>query len=216
VEEGVMSRTVVDQRLAQNCLVELCHTREPLMKAEDELDRFVDWWGASLHLTHEESGDRLQQIGSAALALVHWADAVEDGVHPSGILDDIEADMGLMGEVLFTSEGHLAEDVVARLEVAGGPLLLPLRCEIAGHMRGSGLGLVLAGHAVDPICGGCSGVFCYPAPLEDLPGVDRASAVRKLTRYWARLGFEPVRDGVMVLDPGTTTLREALDGLVQA
>ncbi|MFF9853437.1 hypothetical protein [Streptomyces litmocidini] len=100
------------------------------------------------------------------------------------------------------------------------------RVRMDRRFRGQGLGVYLTGLALDYLSHGAGVIALFPSPLEDEetsvppPGpweeceepdeAVLAAARARLGRAWSRLGFEHYRDGTWILDPGLTTLDEAL------
>lgn len=103
--------------------------------------------------------------------------------------------------------------------------------QLAPTWRGFGLGVVLAGLAIQRLSGGCPAAICYPASLtneteaidnadtiDNVDAIDKEDRVTrqaraKLSAVWSQRGFEHFRDGVHVLDLGMITLDEAVERL---
>jgi hypothetical protein len=69
----------------------------------------------------------------------------------------------------------------------------------------------------------CCVMACYPSPFEDrdedrdaLSEADYQVAVEALGKVWAKVGFQPFRNGVWVMDPATTVLGNARQRLLDA
>ncbi len=75
------------------------------------------------------------------------------------------------------------------------------RVWVAPDHRGNGLGPVIAAAVIDRLGRGCRLAACFPAPFEgDRRREDRKREIEALGRIWAKVGFQPWRDGVWMLD----------------
>lgn len=133
------------------------------------------------------------------------------------VLDSHDADLGLIATtVLDGRSGGLNGDLQARLEPHGSDLLILHGIELKAGWRGHGLGVLLAGLAIQRLSGGCQAAVCYPAPLDrdensDSDPWDKAAA--RLATVSGTLGFRHFRNGVHVLDLAMVTLDDAVTGL---
>ncbi|MDN3351335.1 hypothetical protein [Actinomadura sp. DC4] len=138
---------------------------------------------------------------------------------PFGLLDDEEADLGLVAGAIFNvRSGRLDQELDDLIEPLGSRILILNSVRLAPRWRGFGLGVLFAGTAIRKLSGGARAAVCYPAPLGEtdegeLSEARRERAVNKLGKVWAQLGFEHFRDGVHVLDLNLATLEESLERL---
>ncbi|MFN2502824.1 MAG: GNAT family N-acetyltransferase [Acidimicrobiales bacterium] len=92
-----------------------------------------------------------------------------------------------------------------REQTEGGPgsshVLVLERVWVDPAYRGHGLGPIIAATVVDRLGRGCHLAACYPAPFAgDCRPEDREQEIEALGRIWAKVGFQPWRDGVWMLD----------------
>ncbi|WP_341927877.1 hypothetical protein [Nocardioides psychrotolerans] len=129
-------------------------------------------------------------------------------------LDELEGDLETVASaILNRKRGDLAEELLDRLEGAGSSVLILNSATLAAEWRGHGVGRLLAGVALLALSDGVSCFATYPAPLDGSTGAERDRAILELGQVWARLGFQPFRDGVWVLDPALVTLDNAVTAL---
>lgn len=135
-----------------------------------------------------------------------------------GVLDGHDADLGYIGEVVLNPGSRGLDPALAdRLECFGTRLLILNSVRLAPQWRGFGIGVLLAGLAMQRLSGGCMAAVCHPAPLadadEDEDPAREAAAGQKLAEVWPQLGFEHFRDGIYVIDLARVTLGDALKQL---
>lgn len=137
-------------------------------------------------------------------------------------LDGHSIDLARIGEVaLDTGSGGLHPDLEDRLDGHGTDLLILDRARLVPAWRGYGIGVLLAGVAIQRLSGGCQAALCIPGSLIDDDGEaprdedpsHTQEAQARLAEVWAQLGFEHFRNGVYVLDLAYTTLGEAIKQL---
>lgn len=125
-------------------------------------------------------------------------------------LDGHSADLSYIGgAILVPGAAGLDPAFADRLECFGTGLLILNRVQLAPEWRGFGIGVLLAGLAIQRLSGGCVAAVCHAAPIDDDPDQTEAAA-DKLGDVWAQLGFRHFRDGVYYLDLAHTTLDNAL------
>jgi hypothetical protein len=74
------------------------------------------------------------------------------------------------------------------------------------------MGPVLGATALWTFRHGSCVMACYPSPFEDkdqLTEEEHRLAVEALGRVWAKVGFEPFRGGVWIMDPADVKGRDA-------
>jgi GNAT superfamily N-acetyltransferase len=126
-------------------------------------------------------------------------------------LDAIEGDLEVIGSELLDHRGDLTSDVYDHVSGGGSYLLILNSVRVAPAWRGFGVGVMLAGLALQTLGDDAACVATFPAPLDGSQGKARKEAVRKLEKVWAQLGFQPFGGGVWILDPALVTLNEAVD-----
>ncbi len=139
---------------------------------------------------------------------------------PFSVLGGEDAALGVIAEALFDpATGRLAAELDELVEPTGSRLLILDSVRLAAEWRGFGLGVLLAGTAVEKLSGGARAAACYPTPLgepgasrEDDP-VERGVAIATSSEVWAQLGFYHFQGGVHVLDLNQVTLDESLERL---
>jgi GNAT superfamily N-acetyltransferase len=126
-------------------------------------------------------------------------------------LDALEGDLEAVGSSVL-EDGDLREEVLDLCQGgAGGANLMILNSVIAdARWRGYGVGAFLAGEAIQALADDCGCVATYPAPLDRTTDDQREKAISKLARVWESIGFQRLDDDVMVLDPSSIRLGEAL------
>ena len=131
--------------------------------------------------------------------------AVEDGVPFDEIADAFDQSMHDDLLEVFTPEGELRPeilDIFKGQEPISGPVLIPQTLNIHPAHRGQGLGYAVMNSFIETFEPGASIVIARAAPInaadltpEAIETVEyrqsRAVGVRKLRRYWRRLGFIP-------------------------
>lgn len=124
--------------------------------------------------------------------------------HPWEAMDSYTGDTAGIGEVVLdVASGQWDPDFEAALAHPIGDLLIMDRVILEPSWRGFGLGPVLAGAAIRRLSAGCAAVVCEPGSAEgqrEQSDADLAQARVKLAAVWAKIGFEPFREGVHVLD----------------
>ncbi|WP_329240808.1 hypothetical protein OG223_53125 [Streptomyces sp. NBC_01478] len=167
------------------------------------LDDGVQQWDIGMHFAEDGPGP---QFGSIRLHLVDHARCLE----PIDALDALSEDLFTIGQVLFDpSVPGVRQDLWDRLSVPGNTLIVD-RVTIDSRLRGHGLGVFLTGMALDYLSSSTGVIALFPGPIERTDHIPHEEACARLGRAWSRLGFAPYHDGVWVLDPGLTTLGEAI------
>ncbi len=184
---------------------------QPLGALDDPLDRFVHHWTVTAGVANED-GTLGERVGWVTIVIVEHLAAQVANENPYELLDAEDGDLETIGAAIFDpASGELAGELA---DMLGSRVMIADRCWIDPRYRGHGLGPLVAGTTMRALQADCGVAACYPAPFEgDLSAADREQAVAGLTRTWATLGFEPFRDGVMVLDLTRITFDEALGHL---
>ncbi|MGW6463967.1 hypothetical protein [Streptomyces rubiginosohelvolus] len=182
-------------------------------------DDSVQRWDIGMHFNEEGPGPC---FGTIELYVVdHWRspNIVES-------LDAVSVDLQEVGAALYDPElGHLRDDLYEDLALPGKTTIVD-RVRMDRRFRGQGLGVYLTGLALDYLSHGAGVIALFPSPLEDEeapvppPGpweeceesneAVLTAARARLGRAWSHLGFEHYRNGTWILDPGLTTLDNAL------
>ena len=143
-------------------------------------------------------------LGTLDVVVIDCDRALNDGVSGFDLLDVESGDRATIGAEVFDIESvGLRESVEDALDDNFGSQLIVLdRVRVEPQFRGHNLGPILAGLVLDTLRIGSNAFSaCYPAPFEgDLKGDARNRAIDSLTRTWAKLGFQELRNGVHVLD----------------
>lgn len=171
----------------------------------------------------DDSGHPEIHVGDIGIVIVDLNETRD----PFSLLDGESADLGHIAGVVFgPGSSDLDPELDEQLEVFGGRLLILDTVRLTSQWRGFGLGVLLAGTVIKKLSADARLAACYPGPLDDNPDppteetpedeAARRRAVAALGRTWAKLGFEPFRDGVHVLDFGLATFEENLRGLHQS
>lgn len=167
--------------------------------------------------------------GTVQFYIVKTGVAMNRGISLIDAIDSIDQDVYEYGAAVLDPEtGELRTDLMERFECIGGDLMFLHLMKILPAHRGRDIGLVAASRLIDSYASGL--VVCRPQPLQhvgDDPerlandgmeyegfSKDQREAKRKLQRYWARLGFEPISDdGIYALGTASelpaVTLRTA-------
>ncbi|MFC8584482.1 hypothetical protein ACFUGD_08010 [Streptomyces sp. NPDC057217] len=182
-------------------------------------DDSVQRWDIGMHFNEEGPGPC---FGTIELYVVdHWRSP-----NIVSSLDAVSVDLQEIGATLYDPElGHLRDDLHEDLALPGKTTIVD-RVRMDQRFRGQGLGVYLTGLALDYLSHGAGVIALFPSPLEDeetpVPPPDPwerseksdevvlAAARARLGRAWSRLGFEHYRNGTWILDPGMTTLDNAL------
>lgn len=157
--------------------------------------------------------DSEEEVGSVQAILCRLGEAMDDGFEWYEVLDSFSETAPYME--LF--EGDDWSDQVQEVcEPLGNDLLILDRMEVKERYRGNGFGLMAANSCMRAFGSGCGVVALKPFPLQyeskfnpeaeaahDPRAFQRAKM--KLTRYWARLGFKLLENGLMMM--GTTSTR---------
>ena len=152
-----------------------------------------------------------RKIGYAHVIVVN----VEAGVTLADLTDTATGDwVDVVRPLGAHSDGPIGvtteDNVPARTS-----LLVLDRVWIEPDYRGNELGPVIACCAILRLGRGCQLAACYPAPFEAAEvSEDRDDSIAALSRIWAKVGFTPWKDGVWMLDLRTTSLSDALEGLL--
>ena len=141
--------------------------------------------------------------------------------HPSvyEALDSYSMDLTRVADALVVpSTGELKEHVEERLELIGSQLLVLNEVRLDEAWKGFGLGALLAGEALVALNHGAMIAATVPGSLPDPPDYDGPEkspfevrqATAKLGEVWAQIGFEPLSDGVWIVD---LAMRHLYDGV---
>lgn len=175
----------------------------------DEFDRYLRGWKVGATLRDNETEVITEEdLGRAQFVVVDTLGIHQRDKHPFDAFDTEGGDLYTFGATLYGKGSAYADDLEE------GPLLVFQRAWVDPRYRGFGLGPVLAAVGLHELLRGCAVAVCAPAPTEsDLTGAARDKATAAIARTWGSLGFQPFRDGVWVLEPGSAP---AEDGIEQA
>lgn len=181
--------------------------RYPSVVVEPEL-RWCQSWSVSIRL-EDDAGDEVDKIGYAEIVVIRWAEAEFVGSGGFEVLDAHSGDLEKVGKALF-EDGSLAPDVEDMVEAMSGSLMVLNRVWIDPRFRGQDLGPKCAAFALLELRPLADFVACYPGPFEASTTTENTDvAIAALGRIWARVGFEPYRDGVWLLSLTSTRLDSA-------
>ena len=153
-----------------------------------------------------DTDDQLEEVvGNFEGLQVRCDLAAEEGVPFDEIADAFDQSMRDDLLEVFTPEGELRSeilDVFKGQEPISGPVLMPQTLTINPAHRGHGLGHAVMNSFIETFESGASIVIARAAPInppdltpEAMQTVEyrksRSLGVRKLRRYWQRLGFIP-------------------------
>ncbi|MFJ1839043.1 hypothetical protein ACIOJ9_34910 [Streptomyces sp. NPDC088175] len=164
----------------------------------------VQYWNIGMHFVEDVSAG--PSFGSIQICV---ADAYRTAnlVHS---FDNLSADLYRIGKTLYEPEtGDLREDLWNLLALPGKTTIVD-RVTIDRRLRGHGLGVYLSGLALNYLSHGAGVIALFPGPVERDNDTSYEQACAGLGRAWSRIGFEPYNDGTWILDPGLTTLDDAL------
>jgi GNAT superfamily N-acetyltransferase len=180
-------------------------------------DRFVVRWAVDAVLRGDE-GDTADRLAYAHVVMVDMTDAVESGEGLFEVLDNLDADSSTIGGTIFDIDANaLTDDLAGLLEMHYGTVVILDRVWVDPRFRGHGIGPLLAATALWTFRHDCCLMACYPSPFEDkeeLSQVDHQVAVEALGRVWAKVGFQPFRGGVWIMDPARTVQGNARQRLL--
>jgi len=177
---------------------------------------FVHDIRGKIYVDSEDHRDE-EGAGYIEASLVQFDEAMDHGISTDRLGDGIDGDIAEYWELLFDSDtGYWREEIQDKYEASGCDLLIIDCIEIRPKFRGTGVGPAAIERTIDifgPVCGL---VACKPWPLQFTPAVasdrralkrlkapcvGRDEAVDKLSAYWSRLGFWPLRGtGIYLLN----------------
>lgn len=159
--------------------------------------------------------ERVDELGNAAEETVALINIVKGSLLDGSLwdqLDAIEADLeAVASSVLNPRRGDLLPEVLDRVEGSGSSLVILNSATLSTPWRGHGVGVWLAGEAIEVLANDAHCVVTHPAPLDGSRGKERKLAIRKLQRVWEQLGFTQFDDSVWILDPALIDLQNALE-----
>lgn len=123
-------------------------------------------------------------------------------------LDAIEGDLETVASALLDPRGELLPTVPQ--SGLGSSIVILNSVQVSEPWRGHGVGVMLAGMALQYLSDDAICLATFPAPLDGSKGKVRERAIKRLGKVWGQLGFEPLHGGVWVLDPGLVTLDNAV------
>jgi len=172
---------------------------------EEPETRWCQNWSVKFRL-ESDAGDEVDRVGYAEIVVVRWAEAEAAGSGGYEVLDGHSAELEKIGVALFDDD-TLSPAVEDLVDAMSGALMVLNRVWIDPKYRGQDLGPRCAAFALLELRALADFVVCFPSPFEvTLPKEDRAAAIRALGQIWARVGFEPFKDGVWLLGLATTRL----------
>ncbi|MEV0982357.1 hypothetical protein [Streptomyces sp. NPDC049915] len=164
----------------------------------------VQYWDVGMHVK-EDCGPGTS-FGSARICVADEY-RVANIVHS---FDALSADLYRIARTLYDEKtGDLRDDLHELLALLGKTIIVDT-VTIDRRLRGQGLGVYLTGMTLDYLSHGAGVIALFPGPLERDDNTDYEQARTSLGRAWSRIGFTPYKDGTWILDPGMTTLDEAL------
>ncbi len=164
----------------------------------------VQYWHVGMHV-NEDAGPGTS-FGSIEICVADEY-RVANIVHS---FDALSADLYRIGKALYDEKtGDLRDDLHELLALPGKTTIVD-KVSIDRRLRGHGLGVYLTGMALDYLSHGAGVIALFPGPLERDDDTDQEKACASLGRAWSRIGFTPYHDGTWILDPGMTTLDDAL------
>lgn len=126
-----------------------------------------------------------------------------------GVLDGHDADMTEMAVALLEpGYNDFRSGLLESLNGLGSGILIMAQARLEEPWQGFGVGAALAGKAIARLGDKCRGAACWPMPVprhgfgSDMNEADRARGSAALAKTWARLGFEPYYNDIMILDLG--------------
>ncbi|MFH8419319.1 hypothetical protein [Streptomyces collinus] len=164
----------------------------------------VQYWDVGMHVK-EDAGPGTS-FGSARICVADEY-RVANIVHS---FDTLSSDLYRIGRTLYDEKtGDLRDDLHELLALPGKATIVD-EVTIDRRLRGHGLGVYLTGMALDYLNHGAGVIALFPGPLERDDNTNHQQACASLGRAWSRIGFTPYNDGTWILDPGMTTLDNAL------
>lgn len=189
---------------------EVTSERQVSMSTCGDFDQAVVQWRVEAHARNIDGVLTHRDIAVARLWTLDPIVAGNVGCSVFDILDSEDAEFSMIGEAICGPGGDLNDDLNC-----WGKLICLDRVRVEPAYRGHGIGPLLAGLSLDVLRGGCSLAICYPAPIESRPrGTGRAKARAELGRIWSKVGFEPYRDGVWIINLDSAGFEKALYELV--
>ncbi|MEU6277082.1 hypothetical protein ABZ871_32460 [Streptomyces populi] len=149
----------------------------------------------------QESLDAVQDVAVGRMSFARVRMFGPD--HPFEAMDSYTGDVAHIGEVVLdVAAGGWKPAFEEALAHPVGDLLVMDRVVLEPAWRGHGLGPVLAGAAIRRLSQDCVAVACEPGSADgrEMTEDQHREAVGKLGRVWERIGFEPFRNGVHILD----------------
>lgn len=168
-------------------------------------DRAIQHWMVTAVLPQDEDRARKEIVGHFHFAKLDPY-AGEDLLDIAGGHQDLEIPASA---VLDVETQHVCEDIY---DSVGRYVLIGVSARLEPKWRGFGFGRLLVALALERLMNDATIVAFQPTPLGgvDWPVERREAAVSKLTEIWASIGFEPYKDGVMVMRPALVAFSEAL------
>lgn len=160
---------------------------------ESQFDAMMTW-RAELELTYLSEEDTPNVLGGYADFLI-----IRTGEHPIGdLLDSLSQDAEHFSELF--DDDDVAYVVQEQFEDSPfNRILIITLVEIAGPLRGHGLGAWLVAEVIDRMASPLDTlVLLYPHPVgEQADDAAEAASVEALSRYWQRVGLQPVGEGFL-------------------
>ena len=156
--------------------------------------------------------DPEEEVGSVQAILCRLGEAMNDGVGWYDVLDSFSETAPYMELIERDDWSDKVQEVCEPL--GNLDLLILDRMEVKARYRGNGFGLMAANSCMRAFGSGCGLVALKPFPLQYEAKVNPETKAHdprafqrdkmKLTRYWARLGFKLLENGLMVMDTTST------------
>jgi hypothetical protein len=170
---------------------------------DGEPDDFVSTWKGVIRAEGEDGVKR--KVGRIRACRIQAEAAAGAGEPLFDVCDAHSDELHVIHSLLYEpGEYHYRERIVRRFDEAGLDTLVLDYVVLNPKWRGLRLGLLAARKAIDLLGGGCGLVVSHIAPLrpeaaellnipqEWLPAEELEEGVRKLRRYFRRMGFERI------------------------
>ncbi|QKW65490.1 hypothetical protein HUT15_35875 [Streptomyces sp. NA03103] len=171
-----------------------------------------DLWYVSADIWNRESGATVEHVASFEFARVEPFET-DDLL---GVLDGHSASLSAMARaVIDPATDDLRDDLDKFTEPIEPALLFLTRAQVQPFWQKHGLGPVLAARAIRTLRPGCRGIAYHPASFTASPDdpddeEGQPVAITARLKAWERIGFRHYRNGVFVLNLGTTALDDFL------
>lgn len=168
------------------------------------------WYAQAYEMDHdlfEDYSDAPKLFWASFLGLRTWEyDAWE-------ACDAKNSELEAIASVILDPETrHMRQDLFENVEGYLGDVLIVERVDLSEEFRGSALGRLLTGYALQRLGGGYGLAVLQPSERDVKAGGYSRKTRKIISDIWADLGFEPY-GGLMILDLTGNTLRDAVERL---